>query len=233
MWSKDSLPLKRLPLQGQGPSLFLVGLTPLCPHRNQGGTSFLVLPSGLGLFKCSSVCRPCRQSTPSVTPHRLSGHLSVGHTPFVKGRHSTATHHETLFPSTGWKPNVLMWLQRLRQWTRVSVLIQPWRPAPPQDLRTQPSTLWIQAPDLRGSDWNDWLQALWFQRSSLIDLQVTTATLQGGAQANGQAKLGWGCGCQIPASQGCRPDASEGIGFEGSAHPSPSAETSWQRRERI
>lgn len=108
MWSKDSLPWKRLPLQGQGPSLFPVGLTPLCPRRHQGGTSLLVLPPGLDLFKCSSVCRACRQSTPSVTPHGLSGHLCVGHTHFVKGRHSPATHHETLFPSTGWKPNVLM-----------------------------------------------------------------------------------------------------------------------------
>lgn len=108
MWSKDSLLWKRLPLQGQGPSLFPVGLTPLCPRRHLGGTSLLVLPPGLDLFKCSSVCRACRQSTPSVTPHGLSGHLCVGHAHFVKGRHSPATHHETLFPSTGWKPGVLM-----------------------------------------------------------------------------------------------------------------------------
>lgn len=73
MWSKDSLPWKRLPLQGQGPSLFPVGLTPLCPRRHQGGTSLLVLPPGLDLFKCSSVCRACRQSTPSVTPQDSLG----------------------------------------------------------------------------------------------------------------------------------------------------------------
>lgn len=79
-------------------------------------------------------------------------------------------------------------------------------------------------------------QGLQLQRRSLIDLQVTTASKhhpQGGDEAHGQAKLGWGWGCQTLASQGCRGDASESIGSEGSAHPSPSAETSWQRREGI
>lgn len=93
MWSEDSLPQKRFPSQGRGPSLFLVGLTHLCLRRHQGVTLLLVLLPGLDLFKCSSVCRPRRQRTHNVTPHRLSGHLSVGHTHFVKGRHSPATHH--------------------------------------------------------------------------------------------------------------------------------------------
>lgn len=81
-----------------------------------------------------------------------------------------------------------------------------------------------------------WLQGLQFWRCSLIDLQVTTASKhhpQGRGEAHGQAKLGLGWGCQTPASQGCRSDASESIGSEGSAHPSPSAETGWERQEGI
>lgn len=105
-WSKDSLPWKRLPSQGWDPcSLFPVGLTHLCLCRHQGVTSLLMLLPGLGLFECSSVSTPHRQSAHSF---RLSGHLCVGPAHFVKGRHSPAAHHETLFPSTGWKLSVLM-----------------------------------------------------------------------------------------------------------------------------